>query len=97
MSRVKDSIISDILRTSKRKELETHNVTVKLVDFTSDRDEPAYDVEVNIEGKATMGGGKKQIFSIKREHGFGSKAKALEAAKKRIEEILNQFKKIAEE
>lgn len=77
----------------KRRELKTHTITIKLVDFTSDKDEPAYDVEVNIDGKATMGGGKKQIFSSRKD----DKNTAKKKAEKRIQEILKAIKKIGEE
>ena len=87
----------------KRKELETHKIEIKLVDFTKDKDEPAYDVEVWIDGKPTMGGGSKQLYGVypgkgtKYKHQSDTKEEALGKAKDRIKDILSEIKKIGEE
>jgi hypothetical protein len=74
----------------KRKELKTHTVTITLVDFSTDKDEPAFDVETRIDGKPVMGGGSKQVFSTKNPN-------AKKQAEARIQEILKKIKKIGEE
>ena len=84
---------------AKGKELEKHIIEIRLRDFTSDKDEPAYDVEVWNNNKTTMGGGKKQLYGIGTKYNYQSKTKqeALRKAKDRVQEILKQFKKIGEE
>jgi hypothetical protein len=84
----------------KRKILQTHTVEIKLVDFSKDKDEPAYDVEVWINGEPTMGGGLKQIYGIGIEtpsYQYPTKGEAFTAASLRIINILAQIKKIGEE
>ena len=74
-----------------RKIIESHDVKIMIVDFSKDKDEPAYDVEVWINGKPTMGGKDKQIFGIGTKYPsyqYPTKEKALAAAKERVKEIL---------
>lgn len=78
----------------KRKELKTHKIEIKLVDFTTDKDEPAYDIEVNIDGKSMSGGTYKGVVSVPRS---GGKAKALKIAEARVKEILDNIAKLAKE
>ena len=77
----------------KRKEIKVHKIEVKLVDFSSDKDEPAFDVETWIDGKPVAGGGSKQVFSVPR---LGGKDKAKKAAEKRVAELVAAFKKMGE-
>ena len=87
-------------KSAKSRKLETHKIEVKLVDFSADKDEPAYDVEVWIDDKPTMGGGKKQIYGIGTKipsYQYPTKEKALKAAKDRVAEILKEYKRIGEE
>ncbi len=76
----------------KRKEIKVHKIEVKLVDFSSDKDEPAFDVETWIDGKPVKGGGSKQIFSTR----DGGKANAKKAAEARVAELIKAFTKMGE-
>ena len=89
MSQINESVIEE-----KRKELKTHKIEIKLVDFTTDKDEPAYDIEVNIDGKSMSGGTHKGVVSVPRS---GGKAKALKTAEARVKEILDTIAKMAKE
>jgi len=93
MNEFLDKALTGVELNEKRKELKTHNITVKLVDFSDEKDEPAYDVETNIDGKAVMGGGSKQVFSTQKDGKNGARKKA----EKRIQEILSKIKKLGEE
>jgi len=79
--------------------LEEHIIHIRLRDFTKDKDEPAYDVEVWIDNEPTMGGGGRQIFTLT-DHEINAKVPnkiALKRAKKRIEELLSKIKTLGEE
>jgi len=76
-----------------------HVINIRLRDFTDDKDEPAYDVEVWIDGKPTMGGGDKQIFSLidyEIEANVPKKI-ALNRAIKRFDELTEKIKRFGEE
>lgn len=101
---IRDKIMQDVVpdvkkksedfdKIAARKIIEKHNIEILIVDFSKDKDEPAYDVEVWINGKPTMGGKDKQIFGIGTEHPsyqYPTKEKALTAAKERVQEILKE-------
>lgn len=82
-------------KISKRKEVETHKLEIKLVDFTKDKHEPAYDIEIYIDGKSVSGGTSKGIISLDKYD--GDKNRALTVAKKRIQEIFKKLERIAKE
>ena len=83
--------------SAKGKLIEKHIVEIRLRDFSSDKDEPAYDVEVWIDNKPVMGGGKKQIYSIGTDSYQTTKQEALKKARDRVQEILKEFKEIGEQ
>jgi len=79
--------------------MKEHIVNIRLRDFTKDKNEPAYDVEIWIDGKPTMGGGEKQVFSLKdyETNKAIPKKIALQRAQVRIVELLAKIKAIGEE
>lgn len=76
-----------------RKVLQTHTIKIKLMDFSKDKHTPAYDVEVSINYKPVMGGGKKQIYLTS----MRPRGSALNAAQARVRELLAIIKGLGEE
>ena len=79
--------------------IEEHLINIRLRDFTNDKDEPAYDVEVWIDGKPMMGGGDKQIFCLTDYEIKANVPKkiALSRTTKRVNELIQKIKELGEE
>ncbi len=92
-----EKALKNVVVEAKRKEIRKHTIEIKLVDFSSDKDEPAFDVETWIDGTPVMGGGKKQVFSVSPKGDKMQVIKARQSALSRIGDILKQIKKIGEE
>lgn len=55
-----EKIAKGIISGFWSKAVNTRDIKIQIVDFTNDKDEPAYDVNVYVDGKAVTGG---KVFS----------------------------------
>ncbi len=74
--------------TANRNEILTKTISIKLVDFWNDKDEPAIDLEIYIDGEPLTGG--TGVFSANK---YKNKQEAINKAKKAIDEIVKTVEK----